>query len=141
MAKKERLGSDPFKESPLDWIQDTREGKKDSKELKSKKTEELKPQNVLTSKRQNVKESKRFNVLTLKQDKVKESEPKKRHTIYLSSKQSKKLKVYAAENNMKLSEVIEKLINEKVWRFNVMTSKRQRALTLKRLSAKLYFNR
>ena len=75
MAKKERLGSDPFKESPLDWIQDTREEKKDSKELKSKKTKELKPQNVLTSKRQNVK--------TLKQDKVKESEPKKRHTIYL----------------------------------------------------------
>ena len=53
MAKKERLGSDPFKESPLDWIQDTREEKKDSKELKSKKTEEPKPQNVLTSKRQN----------------------------------------------------------------------------------------
>jgi hypothetical protein len=114
MAKKERLGSDPFKESPLDWIQDTREEKKDSKELKSKKTEELKPQNVLTSKRQNVKALKRFNVKTSKQDKVKESEPKKRHTIYLSSNQSKKLKVYAAENNMKLSEVIEKLINENV---------------------------
>jgi hypothetical protein len=106
MAKKERLGSDPFKESPLDWIQDTREEKKDSKELKAQKSKELKPQNVLTSKRQNVK--------TLKQDKVKESKPKKRHTIYLSSNQSKKLKVYAAENNMKLSEVIEKLINENV---------------------------
>jgi hypothetical protein len=53
MAKKERLGSDPFKEGPLGWIQDTREDKADSKELKSKKTEELKPQNVLTSKRQN----------------------------------------------------------------------------------------
>jgi len=114
MAKKERLGSDPFKEGPLGWIQDTREEKKDSKELKSKKNEELKPQNVLSSKSQNVKESKRFDVKTSKQDKVKESEPKKRHTIYLSSKQSKKLKVYAAENNMKLSEVIEKLINENV---------------------------
>jgi hypothetical protein len=32
----------------------------------------------------------------------------------LSSKQSKKLKVYAAGNDMKLSEVIEKLINEKI---------------------------
>jgi len=53
MAKKERLGSDPFKESPLGWIKDTREEKADFKELKSKKTEELKPQNVLTSKRQN----------------------------------------------------------------------------------------
>jgi hypothetical protein len=106
MAKKERLGSDPFKEGPLDWIQDPREEKPDSKELKTQKPKELKPQNVLTSKHQNVK--------TSKQDKVKESEPKKRHTIYLSSKQSKKLKVYAAENNMKLSEVIEKLINENV---------------------------
>jgi hypothetical protein len=34
MTKKERLGSDPFKESSLNWIQDTREEKKDSKELK-----------------------------------------------------------------------------------------------------------
>jgi len=57
MAKKERLGSDPFKESPLNWIQDTREEKKDSKELKTQKPkEELKPQSVLTSKHLNVKE-------------------------------------------------------------------------------------
>jgi len=103
MAKKERLGSDPFKESPLNWIHDTREEKKDSKELK----------------KQNPKTLKRQNVITSKQDKVKKSDPKKRHTIYLSSKQSKKLKVYAAGNDMKLSEVIEKLINEKIWRFNV----------------------
>ena len=106
MVKKERLGSDPFKEGPLGWIQDPREEKADSKELKTQKSKELE--------RQNVKALKRFNVKTSKQDKVKESEPKKRHTIYLSSKQSKKLKVYAAENNMKLSEVIEKLINENV---------------------------
>ena len=105
MAKKERLGSDPFKES-LDWIHNTREEKKDSKELKKEKPKTLKRQNVLTSKRLNVK--------TLKQDKVKESEPKKRHTIYLSSSQSKKLKIYAAKNNMKLSEIIEKLINENI---------------------------
>ena len=98
MAKKERLGSDPFKESPLNWIHDTREEKKDSKELK----------------KQNPKTLKRQNVITSKQDKVKKSDPKKRHTIYLSSKQSKKLKVYAAGNDMKLSEVIEKLINEKI---------------------------
>ncbi len=106
MAKKERLGSDPFKESSLNWIQDTREEKKDSKELKKQKPITLKRQNVMTSKRLNVKAS--------KQDKVKESEPKKRHTIYLSSSQSKKLKIYAAGNDMKLSEVIEKLINEKI---------------------------
>jgi len=37
MAKKERLGSDPFKESSLDWIHNTREEKKDSKELKKQK--------------------------------------------------------------------------------------------------------
>ena len=106
MAKKERLGSDPFKESSLNWIQDTREEKKDSKELKKQKPKTLKRQNVMTPKRLNVKAS--------KQDKVKKLDPKKRHTIYLSSQQSKKLKVYAAGNDMKLSEVIEKLINEKI---------------------------
>ena len=113
MAKKERLGSDPFKES-LDWIHDTREEKKDSKELKKEKPKTLKRQNVLTSKRLNVKTLKSFSAKASKQDKVKESELKKRHTIYLSSKQSKKLKVYAAGNDMKLSEVIEKLINENI---------------------------
>ncbi|MFH1566187.1 MAG: hypothetical protein ABIB98_03260 [bacterium] len=114
MAKKERLGSDPFKESPLNWIQDTREEKKDSKEPKAQKTEEPKLQSVKAFKRQNVLTSKRLNVKASKQDKVKESEPKKRHTIYLSSSQSKKLKVYAAGNDMQLSEVIEKLINENI---------------------------
>ena len=114
MAKKERLGSDPFKESSLNWIQDTREEKKDSKELKKQKPKALKRQNVMTPKRLNVKTSKSFSVKASKQYKVKESEPKKRHTIYLSSTQSKKLKVYAAGNDMKLSEVIEKLINEKI---------------------------
>ncbi|PKP61339.1 hypothetical protein CVT91_03440 [Candidatus Atribacteria bacterium HGW-Atribacteria-1] len=115
MAKKERLGSDPFKESSLDWIHNTREEKKDSKELKKQKPKELKRQSVLALKRLNVKTSKRFSVKTSKkQNKIKEAEPKKRHTIYLSSKQSKKLKVYAAGNDMKLSEVIEKLINENI---------------------------
>jgi len=99
MAKKERLGSDPFKESSLNWIQDTREEKKEPKEIKKQK---------------DVKTSKRQNVLTPEKDKVKKPGLKKRHTIYLSSKQSKKLKVYAAGNDMKLSEVIEKLINEKI---------------------------
>jgi len=46
MAKKERLGSDPFKESSLDWIHDTREEKKDSKELKNQKPKAFKRQNV-----------------------------------------------------------------------------------------------
>ena len=123
MAKKERLGSDPFKESPLNWIQDTREEKKDAKELKTQKPkEELKPQSVLSSKRlnaktlkrQSVKASKSLNVLTSDKDKIKKAEPKKRHTIYLSSSQSKKLKIYAAENNMQLSEIVEKLISEKI---------------------------
>ena len=115
MAKKERLGSDPFKESSLDWIQDTREEKKDAKELKVQKPkEELKPQNVLTSKRLNVKASKRLSVLASDKNKIKKTEPKKRHTIYLSSSQSKKLKIYAAENNMQLSEIVEKLISEKI---------------------------
>jgi len=114
MAKKERLGSDPFKESPLNWIQDTREEKKDSKEPKAQKIKEPKLQSVKAFKRQNVLTSKRLNVKASKQDKVKESELKKRHTIYLSSSQSKKLKIYAAENNMQLSEIVEKLISEKI---------------------------
>jgi len=123
MAKKERLGSDPFKESSLNWIQDTREEKKDAKELKAQKPkEEPKPQNNMTSKRQNAKTLKRHNVITSKslnvlasdKDKIKKTEPKKRHTIYLSSGQSKKLKIYAAENNMQLSEVVEKLISKNI---------------------------
>jgi len=114
MAKKERLGSDPFKESTLNWIQDTREEKKDSKETKKQKPITLKRQNGKTLKCYDVKTSKSFNVKASKQDKIKKPDPKKRHTIYLSSKQSKKLKVYAAGNDMKLSEVIEKLINEKI---------------------------
>jgi hypothetical protein len=114
MVKKERLGSDPFKESPLGWIQDTREEKEDSKELKTQKAKELKPQSVLTSKRLNAKTLKRQNVKASKQNDIKVIEPKRKHTIYLSSNQSKKLKIYAAENNMKLSEIIEKLVSEKI---------------------------
>ena len=123
MAKKERLGSDPFKESPLNWIQDTREEKKDSKEeIKKQKPEKLKPQNVKaskrldveTSKRQNGKTPKSLNVKTSIKDKVKKTERKKRHTIYLSVSQSKKLKVHAAEHDMQLSEIIEKLINDNI---------------------------
>jgi len=107
MAKKERLGSDPFKESSLNWIQDTREEKKEPKEIKKQK-------DVKTLKRLNVKTSKTSGIKTLKQNKIKNAESKKRHTIYLTSKQSKKLKVYAAGNDMKLSEVIEKLINDNI---------------------------
>ena len=114
MAKKERLGSDPFKESSLNWIQDTREEKKDSKELKKQKPKTLERQNVKELKRYDVKTSKSLSVKASKQEKIKKPDPKKRHTVYLSSKQSKKLKVYAAGNDMKLSEVIEKLINEKI---------------------------
>ena len=114
MAKKERLGSDPFKESPLNWIQDTREEKKDSKELKTQKVKELKPQSVLTSKRLSSKTSKRHSIKASNKDKIKETDPKRKHTIYLSSSQSKKLKIYAAENNMKLSEIVEKLISENI---------------------------
>jgi len=113
MAKKERLGSDPFKES-LDWIHDTREEKKDSKETKKQKPKTFKRQSVKTLKRFDVKTSKSLSVKTSKQDKIKKSDPKRRHTIYLSSEQSKKLKVYAADNDMQLSEVIEKLINENI---------------------------
>ena len=106
MAKKERLGSDPFKESPLGWIKDTREEKIDSKELKR--------QSVLTSKHLNAKTLKSQSSKTLEREKVKKPETKRKHTIYLSSSQSKKLKIYAAENNMQLSEIVEKLISENI---------------------------
>ena len=114
MEKKERLGSDPFKESPLNWIQDTREEKKDSKELKTQKAKDLKPQSVLTSKRLNAKALKSQSSKTLKQEKDKKLEAKRKHTIYLSSSQSKKLRIYAAENNMQLSEIVEKLISKNI---------------------------
>jgi len=37
---------------------------------------------------------------------------KRKHTIYLSPGQSRKLRLYAAENDASLSDVIEKLINK-----------------------------
>ena len=114
MAKKERLGSDPFKESSLNWIQDTREEKKDSKELKKQKPKDLKRQSVLTPKPLSVEALRRQSSKTLKREKVKKLETKRKHTIYLSSSQSKKLRIYAAGNDMQLSEVIEKLINENI---------------------------
>ncbi|MCK5768295.1 MAG: hypothetical protein KAH35_08005 [Candidatus Atribacteria bacterium] len=124
MTKKERLGSDPFKESSLNWIQDTREEKKPEKpkEIKKQKPEKEKQKDVKTSKRLNVKVFKRHdvktlkrqNVLTSKKNTIKKTETKRRHTIYLTSSQSKKLKLYAAKHDMQLSEVIEKLINENI---------------------------
>ncbi|MDD3818380.1 MAG: hypothetical protein RBT05_00510 [Bacteroidales bacterium] len=99
MAKKERLGSDPLKDSPLGWIQDTRE------ESEKKEPGKDKNNDVLTSKRYNVKEPKRLNAKT---------SVKKRHTIYLTASQSKKLRVYAAANEISISDVIEKLINENI---------------------------
>ncbi len=114
MAKKERLGRDPFKDSSLDWIHNTREEKKGSKELKTQKSKELKRQSGLTSKSLNAKTLKRQNSKTSNRDKVKNLETKRKHTIYLSSSQSKKLRIYAAGNDMQLSEVIEKLINENI---------------------------
>jgi len=71
MAKKERLGSDPFKESSLDWIKNTREEKKDSKEVKKQKPTTSKRHNGKTLKRYDVKTSKSLSVKASKQDKVK----------------------------------------------------------------------
>ena len=99
MAKKERLGSDPFKGGSLDWIQDTREEKK-PKDKENKKDGS------------DVKTSKRLNVKTPKRQDTKNQVNRKRHTIYLSAAQSKKLRVYAAANDIQMSEVVEKLIND-----------------------------
>ena len=62
-------------------------------------TKELKRQNTKTSKRQDVAMSS-FN------------EKNKRHTIWLSPAQSKKLRLYAAENEKKMSDVIRELVDK-----------------------------
>ena len=117
MAKKERLGTDPFKGGSLEWIQDTREEKKvENKPEKKNKTPDSK-----TSKRHDVKASKRLNSKTSSSQNVKALKrhntnmlPKKKHTVYLTPAQSKKLRVYAATKEMPISEVIEKLINDHI---------------------------
>lgn len=59
------------------------------------------------------KESKSQRVKALKRQDVKEPAKKKRkHTIYLSPERSRKLRIYAAEHDMTLSEVIEKLVDK-----------------------------
>lgn len=66
-----------------------------SKELKNQDAKTLKRQSAKALKGQNVREKN-----------------KRKHTIYLSPEQSKKLRLYAVENDIKLSEVIEKLIKK-----------------------------
>lgn len=66
------------------------------KELGSK---EFRVQSTKTPKRQNVKALNSKTQI-------------RRHTLYLSPGQSKKLRVYAAQNDMQLSQVVEKLIND-----------------------------
>ena len=105
MAKKERLGTDPFKGGSLGWIQDTREEKK----AESNKKDNV---DVKTSKRLSNKTPKRQNVKTSKRHETKKPAVRKRHTIYLTAAQSKKLRVYAAANDIQMSEVVEKLIND-----------------------------
>lgn len=62
----------------------------------------LKSQSAKTLKRQRAKE--------LKQQNAKTTKGKRKHTVYLSPEQSRKLRLYAAENDMQISEVIEKLV-------------------------------
>ena len=89
----------------MNWIQDTREEKK----AESKKSDNV---DVKTSKRLSTKTSKRLNVNTSKRHETKKPAARKRHTIYLTAAQSKKLRVYAAANDIQMSEVVEKLIND-----------------------------
>lgn len=113
MAKKERLGSDPFIGGSLDWIQDTREEKKSDDKKENADVKKSKRHNVITSKRLGSKSSKQQISKELKRLDFKTS-PKRKHTVYLTLEQSKKLRVYAASNEMQLSEVIEKLINDHI---------------------------
>ena len=46
----------------------------------------------------------------LKRQNAKALKGKRKHTIYLSPEQSKKLRLYAAENDLQISELIEQLI-------------------------------
>lgn len=80
-------------------LKDLFKGEVGSKELKSQDTKELKRRRTTTFKRHDAKTS---------DIKIKP----RRHTIYLSPEQSKKLRLYAAKNDMQLSEVIEKLIDD-----------------------------
>ena len=116
MAKKERLGTDPFKGGSLGWIQDTREEKKaenkPEKKNKNSDSKALKRHDVKTAKRLSTKTPKRLNVKTSERHKTKKPASRKRHTIYLTAAQSKKLRVYAAANDIQMSEVVEKLIND-----------------------------
>ena len=66
----------------------------------------LKSQSVKTLKRQRARE--------LKQQNAKTTKGKRKHTVYLSPEQSRKLRLYAAENDMQISEVIEKLVAKKL---------------------------
>ena len=77
------------------------------KELKSQSVNTLKSQRAKALRRQDVKES---------------TKKKRKHTIYLSPERSKKLRIYAAEHDMTLSEVIEKLVDKNLERFNSKTS-------------------
>lgn len=46
----------------------------------------------------------------LKRQDPKTPEGKRKHTVYLSPEQSKKLRLYAAQHDMQMSEVIEDLV-------------------------------
>ena len=70
-------------------------------------SKELKTQDAKTLKRQRDKAPKRQGAKT-SDIKIKP----KRHTIYLSPEQSKKLRLYAVENDIKLSEIIERLVKK-----------------------------
>lgn len=55
---------------------------------------------------------KETNSKELNSQSSKASKTKRKHTIYLSSRQSKKLRLYAAQNDITLSQVIEELIDK-----------------------------
>ena len=65
-------------------------------------------QNGQQLKLQNIEEASRQDIKTSKGAKRK----LRKHTVYLSPEQSRKLRLYAAENDMRLSDVVQRLINE-----------------------------
>ena len=65
-------------------------------------------QNGQQLKLQDIEEASRQDIKTSKGAK----KELRKHTLYLSPEQSRKLRLYAAENDMRLSDVVQRLINE-----------------------------
>jgi len=100
MAKKERLGSDPFKESSLNWIQDTREKEKPTKKDKSKQN--LQSNNSIHSK-QNLQ-----SIHSTKKKGLKKGWT--RATLIIKDEHLEKIKEIAYWDRKKIKEIVDEAL-------------------------------